>query len=242
MQMLQTKSLSKMCRWAMVRPHSRPKKTAMTKTPNIDPEAFEREWKNKYPRWQCLIVADGPSCPRRERLEQVRCKVIGTNRAYKRTRKLDIYVMVDPTLTKEIGKDLPKHVPGTELRMTSYPCKGSVTPITTLWTDAMPEGHYMETDLARRGWVMCCVVPAAIQVAYYLGFREIVFCGLDLHFSDGLHWYEGGKSRQVYMNHQINWLRLAGPVLKELGVRLINTSMHSAEKTCEKIPFREVFR
>lgn len=225
-----------------MRPHRRPMKGRMPKTPNIDPDAFEREWKNKYPGWQCLIVADGPSCPKRERLEGVRCKVIGTNRSYRRTKKIDVYVMVDPMLTREIGQELPTHVPGTELRMTSYPCAGSVTPITTLWTDALLEKKYLETDLAHKGWVMCCVVPAAVQVAYYLGFREMVFAGLDLHFNDGLHWYPGGKSRQTYMNHQINWLRLAGPVLKGLGVRLINTSLNSAEKTCEKLPFREVFQ
>jgi hypothetical protein len=213
----------------------------MLKTPNINPESFECNWKDRYLGWQCLIIADGPSCPSREKLEQVRCKVIGTNRAYKRTSRIDMYVMVDPKLTREIGEDLPTHVPGTELRMTAYSCKGSVTPITTLWDDGLAQGRYFEPDLARRGWVMCCVVPAAIQVAYYLGFREMVFAGLDLHFNDGLHWYPGGKSRQVYMNHQINWLRLAGPVLKELGVRLINTSMHSAEETCEKMPFGEVF-
>lgn len=213
----------------------------MLKTPNIDPEAFEREWKNKYMGWQCLIIADGPSCPPRKVLERARCKVIGTNRAYKRTQKIDIYVMVDPYLTREIGKTLDQEVPGTELTMTAYPCRGSITPITTIWTDAMPTGRYFEPDLAHRGWVMCCVVPAAVQVAWYLGFREIVFAGLDLHFNDGLHWYEGGKSRIVYMNHQINWLRLAGPKLRARGVRLINTSMNSAEKTCEKMPFEEVF-
>lgn len=213
----------------------------MPKTPNIVPDNFERKWKDKYIGRQCLIIADGPSCPSAKVLARARCKIIGTNRAYLRTKKLDIYVMVDPYLTKEIGKTLDEHVQGTELRMTAYPCRGSVTPITTIWTDAYAQHRYFEPDLAHRGWVMCCVVPAAIQVAYYLGFREMVFCGLDLHFNDGLHWYEGGKSRIAYMNHQINWLRLAGPTLKALGVRLINTSMHSAENTCQKMPFKEVF-
>ena len=112
----------------------------MPKTPNIDPEDFERRWKNKYLGWQCLIVADGPSCPPSHVLERARCKVIGTNRAYKRTKKLDVYVMVDPYLTKEIGATLDQHVPGTELRMTAYPCTGSITPITTIRFFG-PRGH-----------------------------------------------------------------------------------------------------
>ncbi|MCP4201800.1 MAG: hypothetical protein GY769_07700 [bacterium] len=214
----------------------------MQKTPNIDPDAFELIYKDCRLGERCLIVADGPSCPPEEVLLRADCAIIGTNRTYRRitSAPLDFYVMVDPGLTREIGPRLDEVV-SAGLMLTAFPCKGAMTPTTHIWKRVRAEGYHFEPDLARKGWVLCCVVACAIQAAHYLGFRELVFAGFDLRLDRGLHWYEGGKTSQPYMDWQQRWLREAWPTMEKLGLRLINTNPETGDPVSRKTTFDEVF-
>ncbi len=211
------------------------------KPPTINPAAFEKRWRNRYVGQRCAMLMDGPSLPDAEALKRIDCTVIGTNRSYKRCSP-DIYVIVDPRLTREIGSVLPELTPNAVLRMSAYGASGVIVPKTVRWMGkARENGYHFSTDIANDGWVLCCVMPCAVQLATYLGFKEIVFCGLDLHFKDGMHFYPGGTSHISYMEAQYQWLYLVRETLDEMGVRCINTSMNSAVRCFKLVRFNEVF-
>ena len=211
----------------------------LRKKPNIEPEKFEKEWKGRY-KGRCAILMDGPSLPSVEQLARIRCPVICGNKSFER-RAPDIYVMVDPQLSLKIGNNVSMLVPSAKLIMTCYALPNTIAPLTNYWMHTKDANFHFAEDIAYQGWVLCCVMPCAVQVAVYLGFREIVFCGLDLHFLDGKHFYPGGKSTTRYMNVQVEWLAKAKPTLDRLGVKLISTTMKSAERVSEKIPFDKMF-
>ncbi len=186
-------------------------------------------------------MLDGPSLPSSETLAKINCFVIGANLSFVRIQP-DVYVLVDSDLIVKMGRNLRNLVPRAKLRLTSYPCDAAVTPKSTTWSVSKASQWYFSTDIARDGWVLCCVMPCCVQVAAYLGFKEIIFCGLDLKIRDTKHFYPGGRTSNTFLKIQSEWLRLAMPTIDALGIRLINTNRNAAEDVSEKIEFSKVFR
>ncbi len=200
------------------------------------PQDFAAKWKNRYAGQRCAILANGPSLPSAEALARIDCTVIGTNRSYER-RASDIHVIVDKKLTAKLRRTLKRDTPRAVLRLSNHPCPGCLSPERIFWEYG--RGTTYSLDLTE-GWVICCVAPAALQAATYLGFEEIIFCGLDLQGEK--RFYKGGLSFKIPYRVQIGFFVINKPILDKLGVRVINTTVDSAERVFEKVPFDEVFR
>lgn len=212
--------------------------------PLLHPTSFAKEWKDTY-GGKCAILGNGPSLPHWRRLAKVDCFKIGLERAFWATDELDCLVVVDPQTMSEHRADFVHLTPHTVLRMSKQMHPDFITPKWRYWNQhgLRRSGQHFNTDIAKHGWVHCCGLAPAIQLAFYLGFREIVLLGVDLRHVDGeKHFYGVDRNCHLdYMQAQVEWLQEARPVMDELGIRLISCTLDSAERTSEKIPFDEVF-
>ena len=213
------------------------------------PEDFKRKWHNKYKGKRCVIFANGPSLPEISVLQTIQTGVvqIGVNRSFLRAPS-HIHVMVDKVHTLWYGDLLAKLTPLAVLRMTMYPCPGCYSPRRRTINAVESDGQNLLPDLYDYGWIIRGASVGAFQVAWWLGFETIVFCGLDLkhhatHFCEEPKWLADWlrTTHKEVLEAQVDYFHKIAPVVKESGRRVINTCLDSGEKVFEKVGFDEVF-
>ena len=210
------------------------------------PVGFKAQWKGSQ-KGRCAILANGPSLPSAEELGRIDCPVVGVNRSFLR-RASDFHVVVDKMHVGAYGHLLHKVTPHAVLRLTRYAARGCVTPMRLAYHRVKAAGRPMLPDLADDGWVTIGAGMAALQVAVWVGFDEIIFCGLDLrrareHFYPEPEWMRSHLEccHASVLEAQVEYLRLVRPELDELGVRVISTTMNAGEHTLTKIRFDAIW-
>lgn len=157
---------------------------------------------------RCFLVASGPSIQELDLGRLVNERVMAVNRAYHALRRglphVDFYVLVDKDCYREHSAEIKRAPLGTRLYQSwildlpEY--LAAPEPAVALRLDrsrAMTDGAgCFATDLARGFYSVPrgTVIIAALQVAYHLGFREVVLLGVDLDFTrERQHFYASSR-------------------------------------------------
>lgn len=205
------------------------------------PLGFSDAWKDHW-SGRCVILCNGPSLPRASDLARIDCPIIGVNRSFLRQQS-DIHVVVDKMHVGSYGHLLRDRMPGA-LCFTRYAARGCWTPMRLHYNIIKSLGRPLLPDIVNDGWIIVGAGMAALQIAAWLGFTEIIFCGLDLRH-DGQHFYDEPlwmidhlhEHHSTVLEVQREYLRLVRPELDEREIRVINTVMDAGEDVLTKIGF-----
>jgi len=208
------------------------------------PDDFAEVWKGRWTGQRCVILANGPSLPSTYDLARIDCPVIGINRSYQRHQS-DIHIVVDKLHVRNYGDQLRDLLPNV-LILTRYNAPGCLTPHRLNYDEW--EGSLLP-DIADEGWIALGSGMVALQVAAWLGFKEIIFAGLDLrhpmeHFYNEPQWMldhmktYGAES----LERQREYLSDVQPELDERGIIVINTVMDAGEDILRKVEFDDIWR
>lgn len=99
-------------------------------------------------------------------------------------------------------------------------------------------------DLMQDGWVTCGGAPTALQVAVGLGYKEVIFCGLDLRIINKIHFYPDREfaglnnlstvsQRRIGYAVQLDCLMRLQPWVEKLGVQVFNTGAAQVFDNCK---------
>jgi len=206
------------------------------------PEDFSATWKDSWTGDRCVILANGPSLPSATDLARIDCPVVGVNRSFLR-RTSDVHVVVDKLHVGSYGHLLRDLMPDA-LRFTRYAARDCWTPMRLHYGVMKGLGRALLPDIADEGWITVGAGMAALQIAAWLGFKEIIFCGLDLRH-DGQHFYDEppwmvdhlAEHHLAVLERQREYLQLVRSELDQQGIKVINTVMDAGEYVLTKIRF-----
>jgi hypothetical protein len=155
---------------------------------------FSHAWRlrclrNRHVGERCVLVANGPSLNHMDLAFLKRETVIGLNKITLGLRRFGFYpryyVAVNPKVLQQSASDI-RALNSVKLLGQHAPAAGfTEDALTYLVPPASPEVGF-STDLSQgmhEGWT---VTFAALQVAYHLGFHEVLLIGLDHRYT-----YEG---------------------------------------------------
>ena len=85
---------------------------------------------------------------------------------------------------------------------------------------------------------------AAINLAYHLGAKRIILVGYDMQYSESgdSHWHDGYKAgnNPTMLDKMLPWFETLVKPLSEVGIEVINTSMHSRITCFKKQELKEL--
>ena len=206
------------------------------------PDDFSKMCKDDYEGQRCVILANGPSLPSAHDLARIDCSVIGINRSFLR-RSSDIHIVVDKMHVGSYGHLLRDLMPNT-LVFTRYAARGCLTPLRLHYQLMKNLDRPLLPDIVTDGWIIVGAGMAALQIAVWLGFKEIIFCGLDLR-RDGEHFYDEppwmvshlSEFHATVLEVQRDYLQLVRPELDRRNIKVISTTMDAGEHVLTKVRF-----
>ena len=215
-----------------------------------------KKYKNKHYDERCYILGNGPSLNEHNAIDLEDEIVFGTNRIYLSGLTPTYYVSVNPLVLEQYWDDiaeidtikfLPKHVEhGDNI-------KGEIIEIdTTLNSMAFssPEGAM---------WEGHTVTYVCLQLAYYMGFKEVILLGVDHDFGNvsepnvelEAHGADENHFHPDYFSDGAKWnapdlpmseiaYSLANGYYKKDGRRIINASAKTKLDVFELLPYNHV--
>ncbi|HJV25555.1 MAG TPA: 6-hydroxymethylpterin diphosphokinase MptE-like protein [Aromatoleum sp.] len=218
---------------------------------------------NRHAGGRCVIVANGPSLNKME-LGFLRSEtVIGMNKIYLGFRKFGFYPRYYVAINAKVIEQSLNEIGAMNCVkfIGSQGAMGRISegPMTYLINTTTPPARFCH-DISRGVHEGFTVTHAALQIAYYLGFQEVVLIGLD-------HRYEfSGKPNEArtldgpdpnhfsesYFGHGQRWdnpdlahseesYALARLEFQRAGRRIIDATLDGACPTFEKADYRELF-
>lgn len=145
-----------------------------------------RQYKNQHQGKRCFIVGNGPSLNQMDLTKLKGEYTFGMNRIYLLFPKLGFdftyFVTINPTVTEQFGQDIqqlkmPKFIGWNGRNFLKF------TPDTVLLPPNHPTPLFSESP-AHVIWEGATVTYAAMQLAYYMGFQEVILIGVDHNFVD----------------------------------------------------------
>lgn len=176
-----------------------------------------KKYKDIHKGEKCFIIGTGPSLALDDinKLKGQHC--IGVNTLYKLYAKTDwrasYYCIIDPTTYAGIGADLKKHhkdtlfLAGNRVKETD----GSINQFSLECSSfyRMPYLEYFDTpclfgnNLSKEIYDGASVVYAAMQIAVYMGFKDIYLLGTDCNYDKGIVLHS--NSLEYDKNYKYNW-------------------------------------
>jgi hypothetical protein len=216
--------------------------------------------RNRHLGERCFVLGNGPSL-RRTDLTRLRDEVvIGTNRIYLLFEELGFsttyYVSVNRLVIEQCAEEIaalsmPKFL--------SWECRdlAQFTPSTVFLRRASGPAFY--TDVGHGYWEGATVTYAALQLAFHLGFREVVLLGVDHSFKtkgtpheevvsagdDPDHFdpkYFGSGFRWQLPDLETSELayRIADSVYRESGRRIVDATVGGQLRIFPRIDFESL--
>jgi hypothetical protein len=219
--------------------------------------------RNRHQGERCVLVANGPSLNRMDLSFLRQETVIGLNKIYLGLHRFGFYpryhVAINPKVLQQAAHDI-RALNCVKLLGAYALAAGLNEDALTYIVPPAPDSLGFSTDLAQgmlEGWT---VTYAALQVAYHLGFDEVVLIGLDHryafegqpnetrvmsgpdpnHFSD--HYFAPGqawdnpdlaRSEQSY--------RLARRAFEAAGRRVLDATLDGACTVFPKLDYKTLF-
>lgn len=210
---------------------------------------------------KCVIVGNGPSLrlEELERLNGVKC--FASNRIYniydKTTWRPDFYVAFEPYFVSET-MDIISQLEVKEAKFINLVGKGRVrrSQEDMYWLNCyskfMTVKHTtsnirFSTDLSEYVADAYTVTYTAIQIAVYMGFKEIYLLGID-HFAPGKsfeHFYEDKKTdykTYTYVEGIEYGYRVAKREAEKLGVKIYNATRGGKLEVFERVDFDDLIK
>jgi hypothetical protein len=154
--------------------------------------------RNRHAGQRCVIVANGPSLNQMDLRHLKREHVIGLNKIHLGFPKFGFYpryyVAVNPKVAQQSRAEIAKMNCVKFIGSRAAREAGIMEDALTYVVDVDRPPHRFCTDLAEgmhEGWT---VTHAALQVAYHLGFADVVLIGLDHRYT-----YEGRPNEERVM-------------------------------------------
>jgi hypothetical protein len=191
----------------------------------------------------CAIICSGTSVEP-HKLAKINVPTIGINWSYLAIQS-EVHVFTNQTLIKKYKTRIAEITPKSLDRFSNLPVADAFTPKTMLKLvtstdrpDIEIPGIPDDYDIYKHGWVFAGGAPCALQVAVSLGYKTIVFVGLDLWTGKNMHFYEpdtllkisefSGYSRNsldAAWAVQAKYLNHIKPDLKKRGISVMNTGL-----------------
>ena len=225
-------------------------------------ETLER-FKSIHSGQRCFIVATGPSLQMEdlETLRKNREKCIGMNKlflAFKRSEwRPDYYVVEDKRCIKECYRELSKLPVNSIFLSDLYPA---------MWQENLPANVYryhsenallfdddisFSNDIVKKIYAHATVTYSCIQLAVYMGFREIILIGVDFSFSgnykdkgnhfDPDYYDEKSEVDKFWEKESIQAYCTARKYAEYHGIKIYNATRGGKLEVFERIDFDSLF-
>ncbi len=143
--------------------------------------------RNRYIGQRCFIMGNGPSLSRMDLSPLAGEFTFGLNRIYLNFERMGFvptfYVAVNPLVIEQCAADIAR-IPTTRFvdwgqrrHFAPYPDQETLI---YLWHTYRP---HFSRDLTKGVWGGATVTYTALQIAYYLGFEQVILIGVDHNFT-----------------------------------------------------------
>jgi hypothetical protein len=140
-----------------------------------------RQMKNRHKGERCFIVGNGPSLCQMDLSPLVDEITFGLNRIYLMFPKIDwvpsYYVSVNKLVVKQFAEEILANVP--TLKFISYDARRWIRHASKVVFLYSRNGPRFYTDISEGIWQGATVTYTAMQIAYYMGFRQVILIGVD---------------------------------------------------------------
>lgn len=218
--------------------------------------------KNRHLGQRCVIVCNGPSLNKMD-LSFLRNEItIGLNKIFLGTRRFGFYPRYYVAVNKKVLEQSESEIKSmTSIKFLSNRCSDifEKNATTYILDSSSPQERFCKNieKGIEEGWT---VTYAALQVAYYLGFKEVVIIGMDHRYV-----YEGEPNEERLLigedtNHfapsyfsGVKWdnpdlamseesYSVARHVFEESDRRIIDATVDGACTIFEKRDYRDIFQ
>ena len=224
------------------------------------------KFKNLYKGQKCFIIGNGPSLLHEdlEKIEKNSFISFGCNRIYKiyKTTKwrADYYCVVDLRLIDSIKDDIqtPVAKKGTFAKEFYYDALESINHLgdlyrfKELWQDVNNEEFKFADDIRKGIYQGFTVAYVMLQIAVYMGFKEIYLLGVDFTFvakQDGKqHFYENDNVdvfdpivvKNLYKNDLLKAYRAAKRYADNSEIKIFNATRGGELEIFERVSFDSI--
>jgi len=215
-------------------------------------------FKDKYKGQRCFIIGGAPSLSQLDLSKLANEKTFIVNRGYllkdKGLKNSTFHVHTDLDFNREfhdeIDLDFSEYF--ISLKQAKWKHKKDRIKIAgALWQGNFVEIFFQE-DCSKKIILAVTVVAIAIQLAVYMGFKEIILIGVDLSFDENNnHFYKSSdEEKNRVQNHSIRykhymyqWLENTFDLLDKKGIKLLNASpKKDSLKFMTKVNFDSLFK
>lgn len=185
------------------------------------------KYKNIYKGNRCFIVGTGPSLSINDinKLSGEIC--FGVNTLYKyysdTNWRANYYCVIDPNTYKAISKDLLKHhndtlfVAGNRVKVSDKRVNQFSLECSSFYKFEYPQLFdnvcNFSDDLSNEIYDGASVVYAVMQIAVYMGFKEIILIGVDCNYDKGMRLHN--NKLEYDKNYKYNWTKQTGLTMIE---------------------------
>jgi hypothetical protein len=223
-----------------------------------------RTYRNRHAGKRCFVVGNGPSLNRTD-LSLLRDEFsFGTNRIYLAFDKLDFrpsyYVCANDLVVEQCAADIERL---TMPKFIGWHNRDSIRfthDMIFLWTRGGLRSWFF-TDLTEGCWEGSTVTMVCIQLAYYMGFSEVILVGVDHSYQ-----FSGDPHAEVtssgddpnhfaanYFGKGFRWhlpdlegselsYRVANFMFKQSGRRIVDATIGGKLEVFEKVRYEQLFQ
>jgi hypothetical protein len=142
-------------------------------------------FKDSHKGQRCFIIGNGPSLRQTDLSRLANETTFGLNRIYLLYPELNFrptyYVVVNKLVVEQFGDEIAARVPG--WKFISYDARRYIQAGSETVFLFSREGPRFYTDLTRGIWQGGTVTAVALQIAYYMGFDQVILIGIDHSYS-----------------------------------------------------------
>lgn len=226
---------------------------------NNSEKGLIRSFKDKYYGKRCFIIGGAPS------LNEMDLSMLNdeytfiVNRGYL-LKKLNLnrstfHVSTDYGFDKEFKDEIDTNFSKyyISLKNSKHSVKENSIKISAKSWSLENKGKFFEKDAARKLYLGQTVISGVLQLAYYMGFKEIIFIGVDLSFEgkDSDHFYEMSKEESNRSIHHslknkkdmYTWLEKSYKYLRDENIKILNASpAKSSLDFMKKVNYNSLFK
>lgn len=217
--------------------------------------------RNRHAGERCILVANGPSLNRMDLSFLRRHTVIGMNKIFLGFRKFGFYPRYYVAVNRKVLEQSAEAIRGINcVKFISDRADGLITEDALTYrinTTRAPHRFCHDIDKGvHEGWTVTYV---ALQIAYYLGFTEVILIGMDHRFEHAgepnqASWLDGPDPNHFspdYFGNGQHWdnpdlehseesYRIARTEFERDGRRIIDATLGGACTIFEKMDYREL--
>lgn len=220
------------------------------------------ELKDKHHGERCFIIGNGPSLNQTDLSHLKNEFTLGTNRIYLAFPKLGFstsyYLSVNDLVIEQCAGDIENL---TMPRFVSWRARKWLKPQDNLYfLHTTYTGEKFARDVRGRVWEGGTVTYTALQMAFFLGFQQVILVGVDHNYvtpgkpnetvvsqgDDPNHFHPGyfGKGFRWQLPDYVQWenaYRLARRTYEAAGRQVLDATIGGKLRVFERVPYESLF-